>query len=102
METVAEKTADRLDQLKISEAAAFKVDTKEHKSFKQLEHAYMNAALSNKLAVNEKKFYSEAADHQATRLDSAKEILDEKKEVYQHYNDELQKVNAGGVIELGY
>merc|ERR1712199_129593 len=67
-----------------------------------METAAENAKLDDKLAENAKEFYADTADHQASRMDGAKEVLDSKKEAYEHYNDELQKANAGGVVELSY
>lgn len=102
MEAREERAKEKHARLEINEAAEFKVYTKEHKSLKDLDRAHSNSELNDKLAENEKEFYADTADHQATRMDSAKEVLDQKKQVYEHYNEELQKANAGGVVELSY
>merc|ERR1712072_198874 len=64
MEAREERAKEKHARLEINEAAEFKVYTKEHKDLK------------------------------ATRMDSAKEVLDQKKQVYEHYNEELQRANA--------
>lgn len=96
------KRKDELSHLQIAEAAEFKEYTKEHKAYKVLERAKSTAQLHSTLDENEKKFYGDDAQKLAARLDSAKELLEERKGQYDHYTAELQKVNAGGEVqELG-